>query len=231
MNNKKRNFTMPIIIGLILILFVGLIFITKTQQADALAGLPNYTEVKGDFTVNGLEYEKQPHLGDPAAKVKVVEFADFKCPVCKSWEEKNMETFKKQYIDTGKVELFFINYAFLDRDSYMAASAGEAIAKQNNDKFWEYYTKLYANQGKESEIWATQKFILDFVKKNIKGIDYAQFEKDVKNHTYMYDVKKDYKIAGFYGVNGTPKFMVNGKLLPGNTYDALQAAIEVASTK
>jgi protein-disulfide isomerase len=217
---------MPGIIGTIIILFFVLIVFTKQQQASALDGLPNYTEVKEKIEVKGLNYEKQPHLGNPSAKVKVVEFADFKCPVCKNWAQKNIPILKKDFIDTGKVELYFINYAFLDRDSYMAAMAGESIAKQSNDKFWEYYDKLYANQGKETEIWATQKFILDCVKKNIQGIDYAQFEKDIKNHTYLYDVKEDFKIGGFYGVNGTPQFMVNGKLVRAATYEELKAAIE-----
>ncbi|WP_313639908.1 thioredoxin domain-containing protein, partial [Paenibacillus sp.] len=160
-----------------------------------------------------------------------IEFADFKCPPCKNWTEKYLDTFVKDYVDTGKVELFFMNFAFLDRDSYLAASAGEAIYKQSNEKFWEYLHKLYANQGDESKIWATQKFILNFVKNNIEGIDYAQFKTDLKNHTYMFDVKEDFKIAGSYGVNGTPKFMVNGVLLPDSSYEGLTAAIEAQLAK
>lgn len=76
----------------------------------------------------------------------------------------------------------------------MAQVLSEAIYKQSNEKFWEYLHKLYENQGDESKIWITQKFILDFVKDNIDGLDYAQFEQDVQNHTYMYDVKEDFKI-------------------------------------
>ncbi len=218
---------MPIIITGIIIVFLAFAVIVKLQHSSELKGLPNYTQIKGDFTKLDIDYDKQPHKGDAAAKVKVVEFADFKCPMCKKWEEQFMDKFQKDFIDTGKVQLYFMNYAFIDRDSILAASAGEAIAKQNNDKFWEYYTKLFANQGDEKEIWATQKFILNFVKKNISGIDYNQFEKDLKNNTYGYDVKLDYKIAGHLGVNGTPQLMVNGKLLPNAfDYNAIKAAIE-----
>ena len=222
--SKKRTPFFFAIIG-ILIVFVGILIWSNYSKKDVLQGLPNYTEVKGDFTVTGLDLEKQPYLGNPAAPIKVVEFADFKCPSCKNWEATNFAMFKKEFIDTGKVQLFFINYAFLDRDSYLAASAGEAIAHQNNDAFWDYYHKLYANQGKESKIWATQSFLLDFVGKNIKGIDFNQFKQDLQNHTYMYDVKKDFKIAGHYGVNGTPTFMVNEKLLSSSKYEDLQSAI------
>ncbi|MNW70249.1 hypothetical protein D3C74_494820 [compost metagenome] len=47
----------------------------------------------------------------------------------------------------------------------------------------------------------------------------------------MYDVKEDFKIAGAYGVNGTPKFMVNGVLLQDSSYEALTAAIESGLTE
>ncbi len=236
--NKKANRNtsagnrrlLPMLLGIVVVLLIGvLVFVTTKGTASETAeldGLPNYTDVKGTIVVDGLKYEKQPHLGSENAKVKVIEFADFKCPACKKWTAAYLDTFIKDYVDTGKVQLYFMNYAFLDRDSYLAASAGEAIYKQSNEKFWEYMHKLYENQGDESKIWATQKFILNFVKKNIDGIDYAKFEQDLKNQTYMYDVKEDFKIAGSYGVNGTPKFMVDGVLLPDSSYDGLTAAIE-----
>ncbi|OME25978.1 thioredoxin domain-containing protein [Paenibacillus odorifer] len=224
--SQTKRPLLPMILGVVVVILLAVIVFILSNKTDDTADLPNYTDVKGSIVVDGLKYEKQPHLGSPDAKVKVIEFADFKCPACKMWTEKYLDTFIKDYVDTGKVELFFMNFAFLDRDSYLAASAGEAIYKQSNEKFWEYLHKLYANQGDESEIWATQKFILKFVKNNIEGIDYAQFETDLKNHTYMFDVKEDFKIAGSYGVNGTPKFMVNGVLLQDSSNEGLAAAID-----
>ncbi|MNI61293.1 Disulfide bond formation protein D precursor [compost metagenome] len=139
-----------------------------------------------------------------------------------------MERFKQEYVDTGKVELFFMNFAFIDRDSILAASAGEAIFHQNNEKFWEFHQKLLEHQGDETKIWATQSYLIDFVKNNIEGIDYELFEKDLKNHTYMLDVKEDYKTGGNYGVNGTPQFFVNDQLIRDTSYEGLAAAVDAA---
>lgn len=231
-NTKVNGRLLPMLLGVIVVLLaLILVFVltgSKSSETAELDNLPNYTDVKGKIVVDGLKYEKQPRLGSGEAKVKVIEFADFKCPACKNWTATYLDTFIKDYVDTGKAQLYFMNFAFIDRDSYLAASAGEAIYRQSNEKFWEYLHKLYANQGDESKIWATQKFILGFVKDNIDGIDYGQFEQDLKNHTYMYDVKEDFKIAGAYGVNGTPKFMVNGVLLADSSYEGLSAAIEAA---
>lgn len=223
---KRTKLMASAIFAVFLIGLISIVVIDHTSgQSYSVEEMPNYTQIKGEYQTEGLKYEKQPHLGDSSAKVKVVEFADFKCPACKKWKETNMKRFLSEFIDTEKVELFFINYAFIDRDSILAASAGEAIAKQNNDKFWEFYDVLYRNQGDESKIWATEAYLLDLVKKNIEGIDYGLFEKELKNHTYMLNVKEDYKTAGHYGVNGTPQFMVNGQLLPDSSYEGLAGAI------
>lgn len=226
-NNQKVKQIVVIstFIIVFLILVIVIILGNARQDGSSIEDIPNYTQIKGDYEIEGLKYEKQPHLGDPQAKVKIIEFADFKCPACKKWRDMNMERFLREYVDTGKVELFFINYAFIDRDSILAASAGEAIAKQDNDKFWEFYDVLYDHQGDESKIWASEKFLLDLVKENLSGIDYNLFEKDLKEHTYMLDVKEDYKTAGHYGVNGTPQFMVNGSLQADSSYEELSKAI------
>ncbi|ASA21873.1 DsbA family protein [Paenibacillus donghaensis] len=227
-NGRKQapSYTIPMLLAVAGVILLAAALYLITGNNNDLEDLPNYTDVKGTIVVDGLKYEKQPHLGSPDAKIKVIEFADFKCPACRKWTDKYLDSFIKDYVDTGKVEFFFMNFAFLDRDSYLAASAGEAIYQQSNEKFWEYLHKLYANQGDESEIWATQKFILKFVKSNMDGIDYQRFKQDLENQTYMLDVKEDFKIAGSYGVNGTPKFMVDGVLLKDSKYETLTAAIE-----
>ncbi|WP_410511037.1 thioredoxin domain-containing protein [Paenibacillus sp. BR2-3] len=226
---KNNRYALPMLLALVIVILagvVGYVSVGKDNGASDLDSLPNYTEVEGKIVVDGLKYEKQPHLGISTATVKVIEFADFKCPACKKWTDQYLDRFIKEYVDTGKVEFFFMNFAFIDRDSYLAASAGEAIYKQSNEKFWEYVHKMYANQGDESKIWATEKYILNFVKKNIDGIDYDQFKTDLKNQTFMYDVKEDFKIAGSFGVNGTPQFMVNGVLQKDSSYESLTAAID-----
>ncbi|WP_238996639.1 DsbA family protein [Paenibacillus pinistramenti] len=221
--NKKNLFFLAVL--LVLILFGSLIFLNRQQQSSVLEGLPNYTDDKEPIVVTGFQYDRQPHLGDPDAKVKVIEFGDFKCPACKKWTTQNFSTFKSEFIDTGKVEFYFMNYAFLDRDSYLAAAAGEAVYKQNNEEFWNFYEQMYQHQGKESEIWATPSYLIQFGKDYLKGIDLKHYEQDVNEHTYLHQVKEDYKIGGYYGVNGTPTFFVNGKILRSMDYAELQAAI------
>lgn len=65
---------------------------------------------------------------------------------------------------------------------------------------------------------------MNFVKKNIEGINLDQFKKDLNNYTYLLDVKEDFKISAANGVYGTPTFIVNGVAVSGD-YEPLKAVI------
>lgn len=96
---------------------------------------------KGDF-----DLENQPFLGEESAPVKVIEFFGFKCPVCKNWDKEVFPEFNKEFIDTGKVQFYFINFPFLGPDSIEAALASETIYNQNSKLFWEFKERLLENK-------------------------------------------------------------------------------------
>lgn len=71
---------------------------------------------KIEIAIGDFKLEKQPFLGDPTAPIKVIEFIDFKCPSCAKWENENFPDFKQDFIDTGKVQFYVINFPFLGPD-------------------------------------------------------------------------------------------------------------------
>lgn len=93
-------------------------------------------------------YSTQQSLGKDDAPVKVVEFGDFKCPACRTWDVTVLPRLKEEYIDKGKVQLYFINFPFIGKDSDLGAAAGEAIYKQDQDSFWIFYDEIYQSQKK-----------------------------------------------------------------------------------
>lgn len=225
----KRKWPIALLISLVgYFIFRSLIHfdVIHVNQKSEIEKIPTLMDAKGklDIKVGDFKLDKQPSIGDGNAPVKVIEFSDYKCPACKSWDSNNFTSFKEEFIDTGLVQFYSINFPFLGPDSIEAALAGESIFHQNPDKFWEFHRKLYAQQGDESSIWATEKFLLQFVKENIDGIDYGRFEKDLKEHTYLLNVKEDFKISAANGIYSTPSFIVNGKLV-GSNYEELRTLI------
>jgi len=94
-----------------------------------------------------FSYEGQPSVGDENAPIKMVEFGDYKCPACKDFQEKIFPEIKKDFIDNGQVQFFFINLPFIADDSITAAKAGEEVFSQNKEAFWDYHDAVYKNQG------------------------------------------------------------------------------------
>lgn len=219
---KASMSTITMVTALVILLGIGIFALTKSF-------LP---QEQKEEAVQHFSYEGQPSIGDPNAPVKLVEFGDFKCPACKMFHDVIYPQLKKDYIDTGKVQMVFVNYQFLGPDSITAGIAGEAIYKQNNDAFWKYYDAIYFNQGDKSTQWATPAFILDLVKKNIPEVNVEQLSKDLENKTYEQDVKADNQLARKSKVDFVPAVFVNGKKVEQSLdYEQLKKAIEAELAK
>ncbi|WP_337033498.1 DsbA family protein [Paenibacillus illinoisensis] len=196
--------------AVILIVLIVALISGFTEKEEVF---PTFQDVGGtiETQVGDYKLDKQAYLGDPNAPVKVVEFVDYKCPYCAAWTNNNLPKFKKDYIDTGKVQLFVVNFPFLGPDSIKAAMVGEILWKQNHEAFWEYTDALYAHQGEEKTIWANEKYLLSIIKKYVPHGDADAVKKSLKNLEGLFEVKEDFKITSTNGVSSVPTFIVDGK--------------------
>lgn len=223
-NNKKSIFNVQNLIIITLILFVGFGVYAIFTSGNTDGGQSNVKEVENTVTI---DYNKQPAIGSPDAPVKLIEFGDFKCPSCKVFYDTIYPQLKKEYIDTGKVQLYFVNLQFLAEDSITAGIAGESVFKQNPQAFWKFYEAIYANQGDQSEIWATPEFLTDLVKKHVPEVDAEQVAKDIQNRTYENEVNEDRNLAQQFEIRSVPSIVINGKkVLNQFTYEDIKNVIE-----
>lgn len=233
---KKKNTGLLIIFGGIIAvvsILVVLNFLTNKQKEAYLIDedgnkeeiTVDYADVKEEIKVEGLDLTSQSFIGKMDAPIKVVEFGDYKCSHCATWEKMVFKPMKEKYIDNGDVQFYYINFQFMGPDSILAGIAGEAIYKQNPEAFWKYYEKLFDAQKPASETWATKTFLKKFVKENVDGIDYDLFNKELDEEKYLYDVKRDMVMGEKLGISSTPTIIVNGKAI-GNTYQDLEKEIE-----
>lgn len=173
-------------------------------------------------------YEKQPALGSKDAPVKIVEFADFKCPSCKEFDQKIFPVLKKDFIDNKIVQYYFINSPILSQDSRTAAMASEAVYSQNPKAFWKYYDAIFAYQKNEHLNWATSDYLVQIAKQSNIQVDYDKLKKDINNKIFVQAVKDDEAIGRKLGINSTPTIYINGKKVSSKdtfNYSALKALI------
>jgi protein-disulfide isomerase len=176
-----------------------------------------------------IALDNLPVLGNKSAQVQIVEYGDFKCPSCQYFSQQIMPQLKKEYVDTGKVAVYFSNYPFIGSDSFTAAYAGQAIYHQNNDAFWTFYDTVYKNQQDEKTIWATPDVLVKLAQDAKLPINFDQLKKDIDDKTYKSEVDKQYNTGYSHGVDSTPTLFINGvKFTDFSNYNALKQAIDQA---
>ncbi|RTE10991.1 DsbA family protein [Paenibacillus whitsoniae] len=208
-------------LAIIVLAFISLIVYSIASPSSKSNQLVDSTE---------FQYEQQPALGSKDAPVKIVEFADFKCPACMQFDKTILPKLKKDFIDSGIVQLHFINFPIIspNGDSRTAALAGEAVYRQNPEAFWKFYEAVYAKQGDEQTNWATVDTLVQIAKDANLKLDWDKLKRDIDQQTYAQDVKSDEAIAAKLGVNSTPTVYINGRAVATQdtfNYNAIKEAI------
>ncbi len=147
-----------------------------------------------------------PILGDPSAPVTIIEFGDYQCHQCFNWYHKTKPTIYENYIQTGKVNLVFVDLAFLGRDSQKAAQATYCAEEQG--KFWEYHDLLYQSQEGIDDGWANSERLKAFAFS--LGLDPELFNSCLDSGKFSKRVQYNVGEAKKHGANATPTFIVVG---------------------
>ncbi len=176
-----------------------------------------------------LSYDGQPALGDPNAPVKLAMFEDFKCPACKNFEEAVWPKIERDYVDTGKVQAFFI-YQQVIPNSTVAGVAGECVLEQNPDLFWDYKTIVYRAQGNEAQDWATASKMVELARTYVPDINADELSTCLSENRYADRIEADTAMGKAVGVSGTPSLFINGQKLEvtAQNYDEYYEQIKVA---
>ena len=172
-------------------------------------------------------------LGNPQAKVTVVEYASASCSHCARWNNDVFPAFKAKYIDTNKVN--YVYREFLTPPVQVAAASFLLARCAGKDKYFQVVDSVYRSQ---EEMFTTGDFrgVLLRIGQSA-GMDETQFNAcvtDEKNLKALNDRVEKY--AKDANITGTPTFVVNGKKVNGEdggeaSLAQLDAAIAEAEKK
>ena len=163
-------------------------------------------------------------LGSPDAPLTIVEYTDFQCTFCARVAQEILPQVEKEYVATGKAKLVCKHVAFLGEESQWAAEAAECAAEQ--EKFWEYYDILFANQTGKHNDGAFSKVRLKAFAEAL-GLDSGSFNACLDEGKYINEVAANNLEARRGGVDGTPTFFVGQTRLTGaKSFAEFQTAIE-----
>jgi protein-disulfide isomerase len=117
-------------------------FVVKVNAQEITTEPVSVTPTPGRVDVaNGT----LPVLGNPNAPVKIVEFSDFECPFCRRFYQDTFPQLKKEYIDTGKVALYYRHLPLpMHPNAKPFANAAECANEQG--KFWQMHDQIFKEQ-------------------------------------------------------------------------------------
>jgi len=150
-------------------------------------------------------YTGSPILGNPSAPVTIVEFGDYQCHQCHDWYHNVKPSVTHDYINPGKVNLIFLDLAFVGNDSANAAQA--SCCAKDQEFYWDYHDLLYNSQ--EPEIdggWAYSERLKAFAFS--LGLDMDMFDSCLDSGKYSKRVQYNVGQAREHGVQGTPRFFI-----------------------
>ncbi len=166
-------------------------------------------------------------LGNPKAKVTVVEYASASCPHCAHFNNEVFPAFKAKYIDTGRVHYVFRE--FLTPPAEVAAASFLIARCAGRDKYFSVLDTIFRGQAQMYQSGDVKGALLRAA--NQAGMSDAQFDAclsneaagDALNARVQHYAKDD-------GIDSTPTFVINGKKMDPNT-PATLANLDIAIAK
>lgn len=176
---------------------VGLIDGGKETQVNTPKN-PNLTSAENMEPVGSNDHI----LGNPNAKVTIVEFSDLECPFCKVFHQ-TMNKIVEEYGKDGRVSWVYRHFPLdaIHSKSRKEAEASECAAEQGgNTVFWNYVNGIFAITPSNNGLDLAQ---LPNIAKNI-GLDVKAFQTCLDSGKYADYVAANLADAITSGGTGTP---------------------------
>ena len=195
MVDKKK--LIVVIVGIAIVSALGASFSSYVGQVDQMT-----QDIQDESDVSPVSLP--PLLGSQTAPVTIIEMGDYQCEMCKRWYDESRPKIIENFIDTGKANMFFIDYPILGIDSALAAEA--TYCADDQGKYWDYHVTLYDYQGHMNSGWANAERLKSFAF-NL-GLNMDEFEECLDSSKYDERVKLNWQKASAGGANSTPTFII-----------------------
>ena len=156
------------------------------------------------ITTQMLKQNGSPLMGNPNAKITIVEWGDYQCTFCYKFSQSSNDIIIDEYVNTGKANFVFRDFPLNGPDSVLAAEA--AYCANDQGKYWEYHDEIYKNWAGEKTGWVNRDSLEQFSK--TLNLDVIQFNKCLDDKKYKQKVLDNEKFGTNIGIKATPSFLI-----------------------
>lgn len=190
-----------------LVIVAVIVLIVANSGGEGGGDAANLKEVSEVDSLVDKAPQSKMTLGEPGAKVELIEWGDLQCPVCKAYSEDVLPQVIENKVDSGEAKVTFHNFAFLGEQSPVAGAAAVAAGEQGRG--WNYLELFYRNQGRENSGYADDEFLTAVAEAS--GVpNIAKWQQDRKSKKVTDEVTNTTEQAKRYGLTGTPSFAIKG---------------------
>lgn len=145
-------------------------------------------------------------MGDPNAKVEVVEYASLSCPHCRSFHSEVYPTIKKEYIDTGKIRFEFVDFP-TNSPGLAAAMIARCAGPERQAGMIELFFDTQPQWGRSDNPLQALTMV-----SRMAGLGPGDVDECLKNSDLLNGIQgKAKKAHENLGVNATPTLFINGE--------------------
>ncbi|MGH9667243.1 MAG: thioredoxin domain-containing protein [Bryobacteraceae bacterium] len=187
-------------------------FVSKDGQKIIRGTIHDINRNPFETDLEKLHTAGQPSYGAPDAKVTIVVFSDFECPLCKEEAKSLRENLPKTF--SKDVRLFLKDFPLeaIHPWAKPAAIAGRCVYRMNASAFWDYHDWIYDHQSEMTPENLKSK-VLEFAK--TKNLDTRQLGTCIDTKATEAEVDKNVAEGRALGVDATPTMFLNGRRLVG----------------
>jgi protein-disulfide isomerase len=152
--------------------------------------------------------------GADSAKVWLLVVSDFECPYCKQWHLEAHAAVVKDYVDTGRLRIAYVNFP-LPNHSHAVPAAEAAMCASAQQKFVPYADALFESQARWNELSAEEAASVFAELAKTVGLDIGPWTQCTTSGAMRPLVLADRERSRQIGVGSTPTFIIGQTRIPG----------------
>ena len=183
----------------------------ESDTSDITADLSDIRAANSGFYGLLIDTKDQPSVGPANARVTIVEYADLECPTCAYFQKFLESEFLPHY--GSKVRIVFKEFPISSHPwSATAAVANECAFQIDPSKFLNYRTLIFGNQ-ETITVTNLRAQLLSLGEQ--AGLDRVNLSSCLDSKASLGRIEACRKEALALGVDRTPTFFVNGRIVIG----------------
>ncbi len=151
--------------------------------------------------------------GEPEAPISIYEMSDFQCPFCKQFYDETLPALEREYLETGKARLTFINLPLIQIHKNAAQAAEWAMCAAAQGRFWPMHDRLFDTQDDWNELNDPTPHFASLAES--VDLDREAVQQCLTDGAARSLVAADVQMAMRNRLGTTPTFIIEGGILQG----------------